>query len=250
MADPKVVLITGGDSEIGRTSALLLAREGARLVLGGHRIWEGEETAWLARKDGGEAIFMRTDIANEEEVRMLINLAVITYGRLDAAFNNTTAEGRMAPLSQQNAADFDSLMNTIVRGVYLSMKYEIPQMIKNGGGSIVNMGSVAGLVGVANAAPFAASQHAVLGLTRSAALEVARQGIRVNVLSPAAVETRVPEGFPSDEARMQGQYATESPIGRACRPEEIARAVLWLCSDFSVYFTGQSLTIDGGYTAH
>lgn len=249
MADPKVVLITGGDTEVGRATALLLASEGARLVLGGFQTWEGEETARLARRGGGEAVFMRTDISMEEEVRMLINLAMITYGRLDAAFNNATANSRMAPLILQTTADFDVLMNTIVRGVYLSMKYEIPQMIKSGGGSIVNMGSVAGLVGVANAAPFAASQHAVLGLTRSTALEVARQGIRVNVLSPAAVETQTTVGFPSGEANVRGQFAPQSPIGRAIRPEEIARAALWLCSDASVYFTGQSLTVDGGYTA-
>ena len=250
MADPKVVLITCGGSEVGRATALLLAHEGARLVLGGSNTGDGEETARLARQAGGEAVFMRTEISEEEEVRMLVNLAVITYGRLDAAFNNATVQSHHhAPLTQQNATDFDAVMRVVVRGIYLSMKYEIPQMIKGGGGSIVNMGSIGSLVGLANAAPFAASQHAILGLTRSAALEVARQGIRVNLISPAAIETRRGIRFPWAELPPEVQLGTHPPMGRACKPEEIARAVAWLCSDASAYFTGQSLTVDGGYTA-
>lgn len=245
----KVVIVTGGGSGIGRTAALAFARQGAKLVVAGRREKEGRETVDLIKRGGGEAVFVQADVSREEDVRALVGRAVSTFGRLDVAFNNAGTEGKMGPLVEQNTDNFDSVMNTNVKGVYLSMKHEIPQMIKNGGGSIVNNASVAALVGFPGASIYVASKHAVLGLTRSAALEVAKQGVRINAVSPAAIETEMLSRFTGDDEQTKKQFAALHPVGRVGKPEEIASAVLWLASDASSFVTGQSLTVDGGFTA-
>ncbi len=245
----KVVIVTGGGSGIGRTTALAFARQGAKVVVAGRREKEGRETVDLIKRGGGEAVFVQADVSREEDVRALVGRAVSTFGRLDVAFNNAGTEGKMGPLVEQNTDNFDSVMNTNVKGVYLSMKHEIPQMIKNGGGSIVNNASVAALIGFPGMSIYVASKHAVLGLTRSAALEVAKQGVRINAVSPAAIETDMLSRVAGNDDQTKKQFAALHPVGRIGKPEEIASAVLWLASDASSFVTGQSLTVDGGFTA-
>ena len=245
----KVVIVTGGGSGIGRATALEFARQGAKVVVAGRREKEGRETVALIKRAGGEALFVQADVSREEDVRALVDRAVSTFGRLDAAFNNAGTEGKIGPLVEQNTDNFDSVMNTNVKGVYLSMKYEIPQMIKNGGGSIVNNASVAALVGFPGASIYVASKHAVLGLTRTAALEVAKQGVRINAVSPAGIETEMVSRWTGGDEQTKKQFAALHPVGRIGKPEEIASAVVWLASDASSFVTGQSLTVDGGFTA-
>ena len=245
----KVALVTGGGSGIGRATALAFAREGAQVVIGNRNVQRGEETVAMIRKAGGTASFKRTDVLVAAEIESLVDHAVKTYGGLDLAFNNAGVEGTVAPIVQQTEADYDAVMDVNVKGVWLSMKYEIPRMLERGGGAIVNCSSVAGLIGFPNMAPYFASKHAVIGLTKVAALEYSAQGIRINAVSPAVIETemvdRIAEGF----SMKKDELVPMHPIGRLGRAEEIAEAVLWLCSPKSSFVTGHSLIVDGGFTA-
>ncbi len=236
----KVALVTGATSGIGRVTALAFAREGAQVVVSGRREKEGNETVALIKKAGGEA----TWVTSEAEVAALVAKTLSTYGRLDAAFNNAGVEGKTGSIHEQTVENYHDIMNANVLGVVLSLKHEIAAMLKKGGGAIVNNSSVAGLVGFPGAAIYVASKHAVLGLTKSAALEYATQGIRVNAETP--MFERFTGGMGPDAHR---QIAAMHPIGRAGRPEEISAAVLWLCSDEASFVTGQSLAVDGGWTA-
>lgn len=242
----KVALITGGSTGIGRATALVFAREGAKVVVASRGVEGGEETVRLIKDIGGEAFFVKTDVAKASEVEALVNKVVETYGRLDIAFNNAGVEGQVKPIIEQTEADFDFVMDINVKGVWLSMRYQIPQMLKQGSGAIVNTSSTLGLVGFAGISPYVASKHAVLGLTKSVALEYAKSGIRINAVAPGAIETemvnRVTDGNPEAMAQLH-------PLGRIGKSEEIAEAVVWLCSDAASFITGQTLTIDGGYTA-
>jgi len=240
----KVALVTGATSGIGRATALAFAREGAQVVVSGRREKEGNETVALIKKAGGEATWVKTDVTSEAEVAALVAKTLSTYGRLDAAFNNAGVEGKTGSIHEQTVENYHDLMNANVLGVVLSLKHEIAAMLKKGGGAIVNNSSVAGLVGFPGAAIYVASKHAVLGLTKSAALEYATQGIRVNAETP--MFERFTGGMGPDAHR---QIAAMHPIGRAGRPEEISAAVLWLCSDEASFVTGQSLAVDGGWTA-
>lgn len=247
--DGKVALITGATSGIGRATALAFAREGAKLALAGRRNSEGDQTVALVKSQGGEAFFLKTDVTNVSEVKALIAQTVETYGRLDYCFNNAGVESHPAPLTQQSEEDFDEVIAINLKGVFLSMKYEIPVLLNQGGGSIVNTSSVGGLVGFPNVSPYIASKHGVMGLTKAAALENAKANIRVNAVSPGSILTPMVERVTGGSKEVNDQVAALHPIGRQGKPEEVAEAVIWLCSDRASFITGQSITIDGGLTA-
>ncbi|AFY33395.1 SDR family oxidoreductase [Calothrix sp. PCC 7507] len=242
----KIALITGGSSGIGRATTLAFAKRGAKVVIGSRRIAESEETLELVKAAGSEGISVQTDVSNSAEIEALVNQAVSAYGRIDYAFNNAGIEGIFSPLVEQTEENWDSVININLKGVWLSLKYEILQMLKQGGGAIVNNSSIAGLIGFPDAAAYVASKHGVIGLTKTAALEYAKSGIRVNAVSPAVIATDMVDRAFGDEGKAQ--MAAAHPIGRIGRVEEVAEAVVWLCSDAASFVTGQSLAVDGGYT--
>lgn len=248
--ESKVALVTGATSGIGRATAIAFGRQGARVVLAGRREKEGQEVVALVKKAGGEAAFVKTNVASETEVAALVAELMSTYGRLDVAFNNAGVEDQPASIHEQTVENYHRVMNANVLGVFLSLKHEIAAMLKNGGGAIVNNSSVAGLIGFPGAAIYVASKHAVIGLTKSAALEYATQGIRVNAVSPGGVDTPMFDRFTGGAgAELHREIAAMHPVGRTGQPEEIAEAVLWLCSEKASFVTGQSLAVDGGWTA-
>jgi len=247
----KVALVTGGGSGIGRASALAFAGAGAKVVISGRRETEGYETVALIKKNGGQGLFIQGDVTNEAEVEQLVAQTVATHGRLDVAFNNAGIEGEVGKQThEQSVANYRAVMDINVLGVLLAMKHEIAAMLKNGGGSIVNNASVGGVIGFPGVSVYVASKHAVLGLTKTAALEYAKQGIRINAVLPGGIETPMLNRFTGGPGTdFFNQLAGMHPIGRLGRPEEIAEAVLWLSSDNASFVTGQSLTADGGWTA-
>ena len=246
MTDQKVAIVTGGNSGIGRATAIALAREGVKVTVAARRASDGEETVRLIKEVGSDAIFVKTDVAIENDVRSLVEKTVGTFGRLDYAVNNAGIGEKMTPLVEQTSEKFDQIMNTNVRGIWLSMKYEIPEMIKNGGGAIVNTSSGAGLVGFPQMSVYIASKHAVLGLTKSAALEYIKSGIRINAIAPGGVETDMLMQTVGDDHRFLEIFRSMHPIGRIGRPEEIANAVVWLLSDRASFVLGHTLLVDGG----
>jgi NAD(P)-dependent dehydrogenase (short-subunit alcohol dehydrogenase family) len=245
----KVGLVTGGTSGIGRDAAVLFAKAGAKVVVAGRREGEGKETINLVRAAGGDALFVKTDVSRAAEVKALVQKTVDKFGRLDVAFNNAGIEGNWIPITEQSEEDWDSVIDINLKGTWLCLKYEVQQMLKQGsGGAIVNMASVAGLIGSAGAATYCASKHGVMGLTKAAALETARSGIRINVVCPAVIETPMGErifGAPDMKKFALGLH----PIGRFGKPMEISEAVVWMCSDRASFMTGQSLVLDGGFLA-
>jgi NAD(P)-dependent dehydrogenase (short-subunit alcohol dehydrogenase family) len=244
----KVALVTGGSSGIGRAAAVAFASEGAKVVVASRRQQEGQETVELIRQAGSEGICIQTDVTKEEEVKAMVDKAISTYGKLDYAFNNAGVEGSLAPLVEQNLNEYNRVFDANVKGLFLSMKYEIASMLENGGGSIVNNSSIAGLIGFAGMGIYVASKHAVLGLTKTAALEVAKSNIRVNAVSPGGIQTDMFERFASSHEGMEEQMIQLHPVGRLGKPEEIADAVVFLCSDRASFITGQSIAVDGGFT--
>jgi NAD(P)-dependent dehydrogenase (short-subunit alcohol dehydrogenase family) len=251
LMEDRVALVTGGGSGIGRAAALALAGAGAKVVVSGRREKEALETVALIKKGGDQGTFFKADVTKEAEVVALVAQTLSTCGRLDAAFNNAGIEGDVGkPTHEQSVANYRAVMDTNVLGVLLAMKHEIAAMSKNGGGAIVNNASVGGLIGFPGVGVYVASKHAVLGLTKTAALEYAKQGIRVNAVSPGGIETPMLNRFTGGPGTdFFNQLAGMHPVGRLGRPEEIAEAVLWLCSDKASFVTGQSLTADGGWTA-
>ncbi len=247
--DGKVALVTGGGSGIGRATAIAFAREGAKVVIGNRNVQRGEETVSMIRDAGGTASFRRTDVVVAADVKALVDHAVTTYGRLDIAFNNAGIEGDPRPLAEQTEANFDAVMDINVKGVWLSMKYEIPRMLEQGGGAIVNCSSVAGVIGFPGIGIYSASKHAVIGLTKVAALEYSAQGIRINAVNPAVIDTEMVDRLADGMNMKKDDLTTFHPIGRIGRVEEVANAVLWLCSPKSSFVTGHSLIVDGGFTA-
>ena len=245
----KVALITGGSSGIGRATAVAFAREGARVVVASRRVKESEETIKLVKGAGSEGLFVKTDVSKEAEVKAMVEKTIKAYGRLDYAFNNAGIEQLPTPLAEQTEETFNQIMNINVKGVWLSMKYEIPQILENGGGAIVNMSSGGGLVGVPGFPIYVASKHAVIGLTKSVALEYAKPGIRINAVAPGVIETDMFERAVKDNEQVREYLMTMHPIGRSGKPEEIANAVVWLCSDGASFVTGHTLVVDGGFTA-
>jgi NAD(P)-dependent dehydrogenase (short-subunit alcohol dehydrogenase family) len=247
--DGKVALVTGGGSGIGRAAALAFGREGAKVVIGNRNVQRGEETVALIRKAGGTASFKQTDVTIAADVEALVNHAVATYGGLDLAFNNAGIEGKTGLLIEETEANYHAVMDINVKGVWLSMKYEIPAMLQRGRGAIVNCSSVAGLIGFPNIGIYIASKHAVVGLTKTAALEYSAQGVRVNAVNPAVIDTEMVERLVDGLSMSKDELAPMHPIGRIGRVEEVAEAVLWLCSDKASFVTGHSLVVDGGFTA-
>jgi NAD(P)-dependent dehydrogenase (short-subunit alcohol dehydrogenase family) len=245
----KVGIVTGGTSGIGRDAAVLFAKAGAKVVVAGRREAEGKETIDMVRATGGDGLFVKTDVSRVADVQALVRKTVENFGRLDVAFNNAGIEGNWIPIAEQSEEDWDQTIDINLKGTWLCLKYEIQQMLKQGGGgAIVNMASVAGLLGGAGAATYCASKHGVMGLTKSAALETARSGIRINVVCPAVIESPMSErlfGAPEMNKFALGLH----PIGRFGTPLEVAEAVLWMCSDRASFMTGQSLVLDGGFLA-
>ena len=243
----KVAIVTGGTSGIGRDASVLFAKAGAKVVVAGRREIEGQETIDLIRAAGGEAFFLKTDVSQTAQVQALVQKTVDKYGRLDVAFNNAGIEGNWIPIADQPEEDWDRTIDINVKGVWLCLKFEIQQMLKQGGGgAIVNMSSVAGFIGAAGAATYCASKHAVIGLTKSAAIETGPNGIRVNAICPGIIET--PMGDRIFGAPEVTKWAlTFYPLGRFGKPMEVAEAVLFLCSDRASFMSGQTLVLDGGF---
>ena len=248
--DGKVALVTGGGSGIGRATALAFAREGAQVVVGDRNTRRGEETVSLIRNASGTASFRRTDVLVAADIEALVEHAISEYGGLDLAFNNAGIEGDVRPLVEQTEANYDTLMDINVKGVWLSMKYEIPRMLERGGGAIVNSSSVAGVIGFPGLGIYIASKHAVIGLTKTAALEYSAQGIRVNAVNPALIDTEMVDRLAAGLNMKKDDLSTLHPIGRIGQVDEVADAVLWLCSGRASFVTGHSLVVDGGFTAH
>ena len=243
----KVAIVTGGASGIGRATALVFAREGAKVVVADVVREGGEDTASFIRETGGDAIFVKCDVSKAADVEAMVKKAVDTYGRLDCAFNNA---GVVVMKSTVECTEevWDHVINVNLKGVWLCMKYEIIQMFKQGSGAIVNTSSLSGLFGQQGHAPYTASKHGVIGLTKVAALDCAQAGIRVNAVCPGGVPTPMLEPFLADP-QFKDSILKSLPIGRFGRPEEIAEAVLWLCSDAASFVTGVAFPVDGGAVA-
>lgn len=245
-----VVLVTGALTGIGRATALAFAREGAKVVVSGRRNAEGEALATELKTAGAaDAAFLRADVRHEAEVQSLVEQTVERFGRLDVAINNAGVEGATGPLAEQGADNYDLIFDTNVRGMLFALKHEMRAMAAQGGGAIVNLSSVAGQIGFAGAALYVASKHAVEGLTKSAALEGAAGGVRVNAVAPGPVQTDMLDRFVGrNEAAKAGMLAA-NPSGRAGHVDEIAQTIVFLASDKARYLTGQSVAVDGGFTA-
>ncbi|HTZ73915.1 MAG TPA: SDR family oxidoreductase [Candidatus Aquilonibacter sp.] len=245
----KAVLITGGTSGIGRDTAVLFAKSGAKVAVAARREAEGQQTVELIQEAGGESLFVQADVSKQAEVEALVRTVAEKFGRLDVAFNNAGVDGVLAPVARQSEQDWDRTIAINLKGVWLCLKYEIRQMLKQGqGGVIVNMASIMGMIGFAGAAAYTASKHGVVGLTKAAALENARSGIRINAICPAFIETGLLKRIfvtPAVHKQVLGYH----PVGRFGRPEEVAQAVVWMCSDEASFMTGQSLVLDGGFLA-
>ena len=243
----KVALVTGGSFGIGRATALAFAKKGAKIVIAD---WaENDETMDLIENLGGEAIFVKCDVSKNADVKALIEKTIATFGRLDFAYNNAGIEGTSAPTQDCSEENWDKTIGINLKGIWLCMKYEIPEMIKKGKGAIVNCASVAGLVGFQGLPAYVASKHGVIGLTKTAALECAQLGIRVNVVCPGVIQTPMIDRLTEKKKEAIEQFTGLEPIGRFGEPEEIANAVVWLCSDKASFVTGLAMPVDGGFVA-
>jgi NAD(P)-dependent dehydrogenase (short-subunit alcohol dehydrogenase family) len=244
----KVVLITGASSGIGRATAIAFAKEGARVVLASRRTTESLAVASAITAAGGEALFAQTDIAEPSAIEALIHKIITTYGKIDIAFNNAGIEGTPAPFAEHSLENFDAIMSINVRGVFLSMQHEIREMLNVGGGVIVNNASMGGLVGFPNLAAYIASKHAVLGLTKTAALEYVRSNLRINAICPGMIDTDMFDRLWDRDQQAKQNAAASTPAGRMGTPDEIAHSVLFLCSEEASFMTGHSFVVDGAYT--
>lgn len=245
----KVVLVTGAAGGIGRAAALAFGRAGASVVVADTSVDGGHATAAMIVENGGKALYVQCNVTREAEVEALIDKTVSYYGRLDCAFNNAGIEEEHQPLADADEALYDRIMGVNVKGTWLCMKYEIRQMLKQGAGAIVNTASVAGLGSAPSQAIYAASKHAVVGMTKTAAVEYGRQGIRINSVCPALVDTPMLARALKRDAAREEQLKNLNPIGRVGQAAEIAEAAMWLCSEQSSFVTGHQLAVDGGLTA-
>jgi NAD(P)-dependent dehydrogenase (short-subunit alcohol dehydrogenase family) len=250
----KVALITGGGGGIGRATALGFSKRGAKVVVVDRDAGAGEGTAGIVRQQGGEALSIHADVTKSADVQAYVKTAVDTYGAIDCFFNNAGIEGVVSHITDYDEAMFDQVLGVNVKGVFLGLKYVLAQMKQQGGGAVVNTASVAGLVGSPGMSAYVASKHAVMGLTKTAAGEVARLGIRVNAVCPGPIDTRMIHAItemvnPNDPAGTDARYEANIPLGRYGTAEEVANTVLFLCSDLASNITGAQYVIDGGRTA-
>jgi NAD(P)-dependent dehydrogenase (short-subunit alcohol dehydrogenase family) len=244
----KVALVTGGSSGIGCATALAFASVGAKVVVADVAVDGGEETVQQIETAGGIAAFVRADVSQATEVEALISETIRRFGRLDAAFNNAGTEGAVASTVELAEADWDRVIATNLKGVWLCMKYEIPRMLERGAGAIVNTSSVYGMVAGRGVAAYVASKHGVAGLTKAAALEYAPHGIRINAICPGAIRTPMLMRHIPD-AETEDRWKALEPVGRMGTPEEVAATVVWLCSDAASFVTGHTMAVDGGFLA-
>jgi len=243
----EVVVITGGSSGIGRATALAFAREGARVAVASRRAEESEETVRLVKAEGGDAMFVKTDVTKAAEVETLIAKTVEGYGGLNYAFNNAGIEGdAFVPIEKYSEATWDQVIDINLKGVFLSMKYELPHIVARRG-AIVNMASIAGLAGTRVGGAYAASKHGVVGLTKAAAMENAEKGVRINAVAPAVIRTPMADRAFFHDSAITAAVTGRHPMGRVGFPEEVASAVVWLCSKNASFTTGHTLPVDGGY---
>jgi NAD(P)-dependent dehydrogenase (short-subunit alcohol dehydrogenase family) len=246
----KVALVTGATSGIGRATAIAYAREGAKVVVAGRRVEEGNAVVRAIAGEGGDAFFVKTDVTRESDIVALVSRTVERFGKLDVAFNNAGWLGKLAPTPEQTNDNYNEVFDANVRGVFWSMKYEIPAMLAAGGGVIVNTASIGASIGFPDFGLYVASKHAVLGLTRSAALEYARRGIRVNAVSPAGIQTdMLDSAFGVGDTDHKKSMAELHPVGRLGSSEEVADAVLYLSAPGASFVTGHDLLVDGAFTA-
>jgi Dehydrogenases with different specificities (related to short-chain alcohol dehydrogenases) len=245
----KVALVTGAAKGMGLSTSIAFARAGAAIVMVDMDFEVLQSEADKIIKNGGKALAIKCDVSNEDQVAVMIEQVVSTYGKLDMAYNNAGVNSMEKKVADLTRADYDRIISINQNGIWLSMQYEIRQMLKQGHGSIVNCSSLAGHVGAAGRAPYSASKYAVIGMTKSAALEYATSGIRVNAISPGMFETPMADYITEGNKEVLKEMTKAAPIGRLGQPEEIAEAVLWLCSDASSYVTATTLAVDGGYLA-
>lgn len=246
----EVALVTGGGAGIGRQTALAFAAEGLKVVVSDVDVAGGEGTVELIRKAGGEARFVRCDVTQSAEVKALMDATLAAYGRLDYAFNNAGIEIEQGErLPDGTEAEFDAIMSVNVKGVWNCLRFQLPIMLAQGGGAIVNTASIAGLCAAPKMSIYAASKHAVIGLTKSAAIEYARKKVRVNAVCPAVIDTEMFRRAHGGDEQYAAGVAARHPMGRVGQPDEIAAAVLYLCSDGAAFTTGHALPVDGGWTA-
>lgn len=245
----KIVLITGGATGIGEATSLAFAKLGAKVAIAARNEATGNAVVEQIKATGGTAIFFKTDISQADQVARLVRNTVEHFGGLNIAFNNAGTEGTLGPITDETEENFNAVFDTNVKGVMLSMKYQIPEILKCGGGAIINNASIAGQIAFPGGSTYVASKHAVLGMTKAAALEYGAKGIRINAVSPGAIQTDMFERFVGGQAEAKKEMTAAHPIGRLGRPEDIANAVLWLASEQSAFVLGHSLLVDGGYTA-
>lgn len=245
----KTAFVTGASSGIGEAAALSFAKCGANVAVVDVNDDFGGRVVNTIEKAGGKAIFLKCDVSSGAQVKAAVDKAISVFGSLDFAFNNAGTEGQPAATSECSEENFDRVINVNLKGVWLCMKYQIPQMLKQKRGAIVNCSSVAGLIGFLGVPAYVASKHGVIGLTRTAALELAKSNVRVNAVCPGIIQTPMIERFTHGEAQIQQQLVAGEPVGRVGTPEEVANAVLWLCSDQASFITGHPLAVDGGWVA-
>ncbi|MCE5191194.1 MAG: SDR family oxidoreductase [Actinomycetia bacterium] len=249
LVEGKVALVTGSGSGIGRQSALAFGREGAKVVVADVVVDGGQETVKMIKAAGGDAAFVKCDVSKAADVEAAVKFTVDTFGKIDCAHNNAGIEGPTRATADISEADWDKVLGINLKGIFLSMKYEIPQMLAGGGGAIVNTASIAGLVGFQGLASYTASKYGVNGLTKAAALEYAKAGLRVNSVCPGVINTAMVERLIAETPEMEAGLVAGTPMGRLGEPSEIGEAVVWLCSDRASFVTGHNMAVDGGYTA-
>ena len=245
----KVALVTGAGSGIGRAAAQIFAREGAKVAAADVNRASAEETVGMIREAGGEALGLQADVSEAAEVEAMVDAVVERYGRLDCVFNNAGIEGALASTADYTEADWAPVIAVNLTGVWLCMKYEIPRLLETGGGAIVNTSSAAGLLGAPRMPAYVASKHGVVGLTKTAALEYAKSGVRVNAVCPGVIDTSMVGRLKERRPRMFEKIVRGEPIGRIGQPEEIAETAVWLCSDAASFVTGHAMSVDGGIVA-